>query len=64
MSTINETYYAVRLGDPRRHKCYLWLGPDGAVPVLYTKKEEAEDWAKEFDRSTPAKAVRVRIKCG
>ena len=64
MSTINETYYAVRVGDPRRHKCYLWCGADGNLPVLFIAKQDANEAASHFDHSTPAKAVRVRIKCG
>lgn len=63
MSTINETYFGIRIGDPRRNKCYLWVGEDGFVPKLFPSREEAEEILGDgWDVS--AKVVRVKIKSG
>lgn len=36
---MKESYYAIRIGNPKRHHPYLMLGPDKRTPALF-----ASDW--------------------
>lgn len=67
---INETYYAVMIGDPRRHSPYLMIDPSvrdcahcgkRLVPGLYTNREDAEE---TMPAQTCTRVVRVRITRG
>ena len=59
--SMTETYYAIRIGDPRRHHPYLWLGEDGQTPVLFPTQEKAFEAHDSFERGDCAKVVRVRV---
>jgi hypothetical protein len=56
-----ETYYAVRIGDPRRHQPYFMLVDGKQVPALFATREEAE-MCKPKQPAT--KVVRVKIQAG
>lgn len=59
-----ETYYAIRIGDPRRHKPYFWAGEDGNVPILFPTRSAAEDEKKTFESETCVRVVRVKLRAG
>jgi hypothetical protein len=60
---INEQYFAIRVGNPRKHRCYLWVGPDGNVPRLFINRDDAQEYVNTgWDREVPAKVVRVKLK--
>lgn len=67
MSTIKETCYAVRLGDPRRHTTYLMIDQEKSkrhqrmVPELFSSRDDAE---KACPKQPNTRVVRVRITCG
>lgn len=56
-----ENYYAIRIGNPRRHIPYLWLGEDGSTPVLFATKEKATGELGGIDRASCARVVKVRV---
>lgn len=58
---INEKYFGIRVGNPRKHHCYLWCDQDRTVPRLFTDRAQAKIIAESFDTETPAKVVRVRV---
>lgn len=60
MSTINKTYYAIRVGDPRRHQCYLRLGTDDITPELFGTRDDAERALRDINAPLH-KIVRIRI---
>jgi len=62
-STINETYYAIRIGDPCRHECYL-AREDGMTPVLFNTREDAKKVCGNEFSDVSLKVVRVKIRCG
>lgn len=57
-----ETYWAIRIGDPRYHLPYFWVGEDGRIPVLFFSKKEAQEALAEGFNDISAKVVRVKIK--
>lgn len=58
---IREKYYAIRIGDPRRHKPYLMLDPNRiSVPLLFPEKEDADAFLKDYP-GTCRKVLRVFI---
>lgn len=58
MKTVNETYYAIRIGLPRRDSPYLMLGDDRRTPRLFMNREDAE---VELPSDAHCKVVRVKI---
>lgn len=61
---IKEKYYAVRIGNPRRHKPYLMVIQNGSsiVPELFNSRESAEAAAlKRLSNRTDCKIVRVNV---
>lgn len=59
--TGKETYYAIRMGDPRRHVTYFKLRDGEWLPELFATKEAAEV-ARKAMNSTCTKVQRVKIK--
>lgn len=60
---MTETYYAIRIGDPRRHHPYLKLSADRRTPQLFATRVEAET-ALATEPEPLRKVVRVKIKPG
>lgn len=60
-----EKYYAIRIGDPRRHQPYLMLSDDrtfGMVPILFTTRKQAESQLPKSNKA--ARVVRASINYG
>lgn len=57
-----ETYYAIRVGDPRYHLSYLMVRPDDPeTPWLFLTKAQAQQQL-DLHAGPCCKVVRVRIK--
>lgn len=59
-----ERYWAVRIGNPRKHLTYLMLNTDNSgTPALFTSRPKAEDAAlKGVSKRTECKIVRVELR--
>ena len=55
-----ETYYAVRIGDPRYHSPYF-MTLDGKTPALFLSRKDADE---AMPKQTSTKVVRVTIHDG
>ena len=55
-----ETYYAVRVGDPRYHSPYF-MTPDGKAPALFLSRKDADE---AMPKQNCTKVVRVTIHDG
>lgn len=54
---MKEKYYAVRIGDPRRHSPYFMIRKDSScTPVLFLTRREAQ---KNLPDEPAVKVVRV-----
>jgi hypothetical protein len=53
-----ETYYVVRIGNPKHHSPYFMLGPDNKTPALFTILQEAR---YRVPRGQSSVAVKVKI---
>lgn len=71
MTTINEQYYGIRMGDPRRHRPFLWVNGglkkkwgtclrckgEGSLWDSHSNKVRAERWR----RKEPPKGVGYQL---
>lgn len=61
---MKETYYAIRIGDPRRNLCYLMVREtdpsQGLTPHLFATRKQAETAFRSLTSRT-AKVVRVFV---
>ena len=55
-----ETYYAIRIGDPRGHCLYLKLVEGKCEPELFTARAVADEWLRNNPGPT-RKVVKVRV---
>lgn len=55
-----ETYYAVRIGDPRYHSPYF-MSLDGKAPALFLTRQAAHE---AMPKQTSTKVVRVTVHDG
>jgi len=59
---VKEKYYAVRIGNPRKHRTYLMLGDDMKTPQLFCSPGAAQDAAiKRVQNKTECKVVAVNV---
>jgi hypothetical protein len=58
-----ETYYAIRIGDPRRHHCYLKVREGSMIPEFFLDRGDAEKELKR-DPGPSRKVVRVKVRPG
>ncbi len=59
---MKETYYAIRIGHPKRHTPYFMLNRnDYQTPALYTSKEEAK---KDLPNQPDTSVVKVTLSQG
>lgn len=58
-----EKYYAIRVGDPRRHYPYLWCDEDGRTPRLFFTRKEADEEAVQggWGKDSSVRVVAVRV---
>ena len=65
-SMTKEKYWAVKIGDPRKHHPYFMLADfltDDTIPALFNKRESAEQAAiKRVSPKTTCKVVRVELR--
>ena len=57
---LAETYYSIRIGDPKRHRPYLMLDHDRNIPLIFPKKQDALD-TLNANTGANRKVVRVKI---
>jgi hypothetical protein len=55
-----ETYYAIRIGDPRYHSPYF-MTLDGKAPALFVTRQAAHE---AMPKQTSTKVVRVTVHDG
>ncbi len=65
MKHAPEYYYAIRIGDPRRHNPYFMLGTGvmgRQVPELFATRKDANEILNGFDDKTCKKVIRVKLQ--
>ena len=55
-----ERYFAVRIGNPKKHRCYFLCRY--AVPQLFNSKEDAQAQA-DLDKDRAVVGVEIREIC-
>jgi hypothetical protein len=59
---IKETYYAVRIGMPGKHACYLMLREGCSTPQLFHCEKDAREKAADGEHRTPVKVEIREVK--
>lgn len=59
MKLTKETYYAIRIGNPRDYVPYFKVGADHETPVLFKIRKQAE---AQFVKNAGWKVVRVELR--
>lgn len=65
MKLNKETYYAIRIGDPKNYSPYFMFGDDGRAPRLFATEGEALEEVEgggEWAKRNEWKAVRVELR--
>lgn len=57
---ITETYYAIRIGDPKRHSPYLMLNKGQLEPKLFAARAVADEFLGA-NKDTSRKVVKVKV---
>lgn len=60
MSKFIEYYYAIRIGDPRRHTPYFKVRDNELTPQLFINRKEAERVLHPIDKGW--RIVKVVVK--
>jgi hypothetical protein len=60
-----EIYWAIRIGNPRKHYTYLMLSEDGATPALFVSKKIAlQSRPPQLDKDHAVVRVRLTVEKG